>query len=46
MILDGGRVIERGDHAALVARGGLYARLWRLHERPATGSALRAVVGD
>jgi subfamily B ATP-binding cassette protein MsbA len=26
-VLDGGRVAESGPHAALVARGGLYARL-------------------
>ncbi|MGA0603752.1 ABC transporter ATP-binding protein [Caulobacter sp. KR2-114] len=26
-VLDGGRVVERGDHAALVRAGGLYARL-------------------
>ena len=27
-VLDAGRVIERGTHAALVAAGGRYARLW------------------
>lgn len=27
VVLDGGRVVEDGDHAALVAAGGLYARL-------------------
>ncbi len=30
--LDGGRVTERGTHAALVARGGAYARMARLQE--------------
>ena len=29
LVLDEGRVVERGDHAALVARGGLYAGLHR-----------------
>jgi sulfate-transporting ATPase len=24
-----GRIVERGDHQALLARCGLYARLWR-----------------
>jgi ABC-type multidrug transport system fused ATPase/permease subunit len=31
LVLHHGRVQEEGDHAALVARGGLYARLWELH---------------
>jgi len=30
LLLDGGRVAERGTHAALVAQAGLYARLWSL----------------
>jgi ATP-binding cassette subfamily B protein len=30
VVLDGGRVVERGTHAALVAGAGLYARLWRM----------------
>ncbi len=28
-VIDAGRVVEEGDHASLVARGGLYARLAR-----------------
>jgi ATP-binding cassette subfamily B multidrug efflux pump len=27
-VLDRGRIVEQGDHRALLARGGLYARLW------------------
>lgn len=30
LVMDGGRIVEEGDHASLVARGGLYARLARL----------------
>jgi ATP-binding cassette subfamily B multidrug efflux pump len=29
VVLDGGRIVDSGTHAALLERGGLYARLWR-----------------
>jgi ATP-binding cassette, subfamily B, multidrug efflux pump len=28
IVLDKGRIVEEGDHASLLAKGGLYARLW------------------
>jgi ATP-binding cassette subfamily B multidrug efflux pump len=28
IVLDCGRIVEMGDHRSLLARGGLYARLW------------------
>ena len=35
LVMERGRIVERGAHAALLAAGGLYARLWR--ERGAAG---------
>jgi ATP-binding cassette subfamily B multidrug efflux pump len=28
VVMDRGRIVEEGDHASLLAQGGLYARLW------------------
>ncbi len=28
VVMDGGRIVEQGDHQSLLAQGGLYARLW------------------
>ena len=33
LVMDGGRIVERGRHGALVAAGGLYARMWSLQQQ-------------
>ena len=33
IVLEQGRVVERGAHAALLAHGGVYARMWRLQNQ-------------
>ncbi|HVT42454.1 MAG TPA: thiol reductant ABC exporter subunit CydC [Acidimicrobiales bacterium] len=40
LVLDGGRVVERGTHTELLTAGGRYAGLWweeRLNDQPAAG---------
>ena len=39
LVMDAGRIVERGTHAALLAAGGRYARMWALQQ---SGEALEA----
>jgi ATP-binding cassette, subfamily B, heavy metal transporter len=47
LVLDEGRIVERGTHAQLLARGGLYASMWnRQREAEAAREKLREVGED
>jgi len=35
LVLDAGRVVERGSHGVLMARDGLYAAMWRRQQQAA-----------
>jgi ATP-binding cassette subfamily B protein len=40
VVLDDGRIVERGSHAELVAAGGVYADLYALQTRTEAGASL------
>ena len=41
-VVDDGRIVESGRHATLLARGGLYSRLYRTQFAGLIGLALRS----
>ena len=46
LVLDQGQVAERGSHATLLARGGLYARMWALQAEQQREAAVVARVEE
>jgi ABC-type transport system involved in Fe-S cluster assembly fused permease/ATPase subunit len=46
LVLDGGRVVERGRHDALLAKGGAYASMWWRQRRAAEQEAALALVAE
>ncbi|HUP20636.1 MAG TPA: ABC transporter ATP-binding protein/permease [Gemmatimonadota bacterium] len=45
LVLDGGRIVERGRHDALVDSGGVYAAMWRRQQEAAEREAARRADG-
>ncbi len=43
VVMDGGRIVETGDHATLLHRDGLYARLWRAQQADVPAAPLLPV---
>ena len=39
LVLDGGRIVERGTHRALLSAAGAYAQMWALQQQEEEGSA-------
>jgi ATP-binding cassette subfamily B protein len=46
LVLDEGRIVERGNHAQLVAGGGTYAELYELQSRSDAGAVLDEPAGQ
>lgn len=44
LVMDAGRIVERGTHAALIARDGHYAQMWRLQQQERQVEALEAAI--
>jgi ATP-binding cassette, subfamily B, heavy metal transporter len=38
LVMDAGRIVERGTHVALLAANGRYAHMWALQQQSSTAS--------
>ena len=45
LVLEAGRIIERGTHGELLARGGRYAEMWALQQQSGEGEKFTEVMG-
>jgi ATP-binding cassette, subfamily B, heavy metal transporter len=46
LVLEDGRIVERGDHASLLARGEVYAAMWARQQEADERAAALAAVGE
>ncbi|HEY1231147.1 MAG TPA: hypothetical protein VGF26_27915, partial [Ramlibacter sp.] len=43
LVMDAGRIVERGTHLQLLAREGRYAQMWQLQQQQGAEAAAEAV---
>ena len=46
LVLEQGRIVERGTHVALLAANGVYARMWRLQQDERRDASVPPDAGD